>query len=56
MTEAVAFISNLLRDYSVEPLLKDGESMEHWKERVLGRTTVKLTLSIVEAPLRFKRR
>lgn len=56
VTEAIAFLSNLLRDYSVEPLLKDGENLESWKERVLGRTEVKLTFSISEAPLRFRKR
>lgn len=56
LTESLAFIANVLRDYSVEPLLKDGESQDAWKERVLGKAAIKLTLSIAEAPLIFKRR
>jgi cytochrome P450 len=56
MTEAVCFISHLLRDFRVEPLLEVGESVDEWKAKVLGRTTINLTLSIVDVPLRLIRR
>jgi len=56
MTEGVCFISHLLRDFRVEPLLEVGESVNDWKAKVLERVTVNLTLSIIDVPLRLIRR
>ncbi|KAG6841505.1 hypothetical protein C0991_010363 [Blastosporella zonata] len=54
-TEAVAFLTMLLRDWKVEPLLRDGETKEAWRERVLDAHLV-LTLGVADVPLRFTRR
>ncbi|KAG6901989.1 hypothetical protein C0995_005948 [Termitomyces sp. Mi166 len=54
-TEAVAFLTMLLRDWKVEPILKDGETKEAWRERVLDAHLV-LTLGVTDVPLRFMRR
>ncbi|CAA7270196.1 unnamed protein product [Cyclocybe aegerita] len=35
-TEAVAFLSVLLRDYRVEPIYQPGETKEQWQDRVLS--------------------
>lgn len=56
MTEAVCFLSHLLRDFRVEPLLEVGESLAEWKARVLGQTSITLTLSIKDVPVRLIRR
>jgi cytochrome P450 len=56
LVEAVAFLANILRDYSVEPLLKEGQSVEEWGEKVLKTTEIRITLTIAEAPLTFRRR
>jgi len=54
-TEAVSFLTMLLRDYKVEPLLKGNETEEQWKSRVLdGRQG--LTLGVKEVPVTFVRR
>lgn len=45
----------LLRDWRVEPLLDEGESIEQWKERVLQASLI-FTLSIRPVPIRFVRR
>lgn len=54
-TEAVAFLTLLLRDWKVEPLLNDGETNDQWKERVMQGKLL-LTLGIRNVPLRFIRR
>ncbi|KAG6898860.1 hypothetical protein C0993_003485, partial [Termitomyces sp. T159_Od127] len=54
-TEAVAFLTMLLRDWIVEPLLENGENKEVWRERVLDAHLV-LTLGVTDVPLRFTRR
>ncbi|PVF94766.1 cytochrome P450 [Serendipita vermifera] len=56
MTEAVCFLANILRDWEVHPLLKEGETVEQWKERVLTKVDVNLILSIVDAPVKLVRR
>ncbi|KAG6850123.1 hypothetical protein H0H93_000745 [Arthromyces matolae] len=50
-TEAVAFLTMLLRDYKVEPILKDGETKEEWRKRVLDGRIV-LTLGVADVGLR----
>lgn len=54
-TEAVAFLTLLLRDWKVEPLLNDGETNEQWKERVM-QAKLMLTLGVRKVPIRFIRR
>ncbi|KAL0568976.1 hypothetical protein V5O48_012994 [Marasmius crinis-equi] len=54
-TEAVCFLTMLLRDWKVEPLLASGESVGGWKGRVLN-ANLGLTLSAGEVPVRFVRR
>lgn len=54
-TEAVAFLTMLLRDWKVEPLLKEGETKEAWGHRVLD-AKIAVTLGVKDVPLRFSRR
>ncbi|KAG6897035.1 hypothetical protein C0992_004508 [Termitomyces sp. T32_za158] len=54
-TEAVAFLTMLLRDWRVEPLLEKGETKEAWRKRVLDAHLV-LTLGVTDVPLRFTKR
>lgn len=62
LTEAVCFLANLLRDFEVNPLLKNKkggkgeETLEEWRKRVLDDTSFGLSLVIQKAPLVFKRR
>ncbi|KAJ3832287.1 cytochrome P450 [Lentinula raphanica] len=51
-TEAVCFLSMLLRDWKVMPKLDPGESKEQWKSRVLD-AHVGLTLGVRDVPLCF---
>lgn len=54
-TEAVAFLSMLLREWHIEPLLKAGESVEAWQKRVTDAQMI-FMLGMRDAPLRFTRR
>ena len=54
-TEAVCFLTMLLRDWKVEPLLNAGETVDQWKDRVLQASLI-FTLSIRDVPVRFVRR
>ena len=56
-TEAVCFLTLLLRDWEVNPMLDvaKGETKEEWKRRVLDANVV-LTLGVRDVPLRFVRR
>jgi cytochrome P450 len=54
-TEAAAFLTVLLRDWRVEPLLKAGETVEAWQKRTMD-ATILLTLGIKDVPIRFIRR
>lgn len=58
LTEAVCWLSNVLRDWEVTPLLdsENGETLEMWKVRVMGKAKLTLSLSMGNAPLVFKRR
>ncbi|KAH6873723.1 cytochrome P450 [Coprinopsis sp. MPI-PUGE-AT-0042] len=53
--EAVSFLTLFLRDWKVEPLLKAGETVEQWKDRVID-AELFATLGIKAVPLRFVRR
>ncbi len=55
VTEAVAFLTMLLRDWQVEPMLKTGESKEEWKTRVF-QPKVSLALGMQNVPVKFTRR
>ncbi|KAJ7269943.1 cytochrome P450 [Mycena rebaudengoi] len=54
-TEATCFLALLLRDWKVMPLLRDGESNEAWRARVLDAHIV-LTLGVTDVPVKFVRR
>ena len=56
MTESVAFLALLLRDFEVRPLLEPGENIEGWKRRVMDKAFVGITLGIGKTPVRFIRR
>ena len=51
-TEAVCFLTLLLRDWRIEPLLLNGEDLEGWRRRVIN-AEMKLTLRICSTSLRF---
>ncbi|KAF8675334.1 hypothetical protein AX14_005122 [Amanita brunnescens Koide BX004] len=53
--EAVSFLSTLLRDWKVDPLLSNGETIQSWTDRVFKGTT-SLLLGICDVPLKFSRR
>ncbi|CCM01787.1 uncharacterized protein FIBRA_03854 [Fibroporia radiculosa] len=54
-TEAVAFLTMCLRDWVVEPLLQEGETIDQWRSRVLdGRFF--LVLGVKNVPVRLRRR
>ncbi len=54
-TEAVCFLTMLLKDYKVEPIMKKGETKEQWKTRVLS-AKLGLTLGVEDVPVDFVRR
>jgi len=54
-TEAVCFLTMLLREWKVEPSLREGESKEEWRERALQGKMV-ITLGVKDVPVRFTRR
>jgi len=54
-TEAVAFLTMWLRDWTIEPLLLPGETEAQWRARVLQAEVV-LTLKIKDVPVRLRRR
>ena len=53
--ESVCFLTLLLRDFKVEPLLRVGETEEQWRDRVID-AKIALTLGVVDVPVRFIRR
>ena len=55
MTEAVCFLTLLLRDYKVEPLLRAAETLAQWNARVLD-AKIGLTLGVKDVPVTFVRR
>ncbi|TFK99503.1 cytochrome P450 [Pterulicium gracile] len=54
-TEAVCFLTYLMRDYRVEALLSPGETLHGWRERVLD-ANIMVTLGVKDVPLKFIRR
>jgi cytochrome P450 len=55
VTEAVCFLTLLLRDWKVEPMLRKGETKAQWKKRVIEAEVI-ITLGILDVPLRFRKR
>ncbi|KAG8761432.1 hypothetical protein FRC14_003845 [Serendipita sp. 396] len=55
LTEALCVLSNLVKDWEIEPCLKSGETLEGWKQRVLD-VHVTLTLGIKDVPVTLIRR
>ena len=53
--EAVAFLTLLLREWRVEPILRSGETDSEWRERVLT-PKIGMTLGFDSVPLRFYKR
>jgi len=53
--EAVSFLTLLIRDWKIEPLLKNGETVVQWKDRVLD-ASMMLALGVKSAPIKFIRR
>ena len=53
--EAVCFLTLLLRDFEVEPLLRATETKEQWRNRVL-QAKYAFTLGVADVPVRFVRR
>ncbi|EJD03280.1 cytochrome P450 [Fomitiporia mediterranea MF3/22] len=53
--EGVAFLTLLLCEWRVELALKDGETKEMWKERVMN-PSLAMTLTVGEVPLKLVRR
>lgn len=54
-TEVVCFLTALLRDYKVEPILRAKETRAEWRARVLDARLV-LTLGVKDVPVTFVRR
>ncbi|TFK72490.1 cytochrome P450 [Pluteus cervinus] len=53
--EAVCFLTCLLRDWKIEPSMKEGETKREWQARVLdARFTI--TMGVKDVPVRFVRR
>ncbi|KAJ6470065.1 cytochrome P450 [Mycena vitilis] len=53
--EATCFLTLLLRDWQVLPILRDGETREAWGARMMDAHIV-LTLGVKDLPLRFVKR
>ncbi|KAI0262510.1 cytochrome P450 [Gloeopeniophorella convolvens] len=53
--EAVCFLTFLLKDWAVEPIMNPGETGEQWRERVMHAQT-KMTLCVDPVPVRLLRR
>ena len=54
-TEAVCFLSNVVRDWRVEAYLRNGESKEDW-ERSYMRGRAVTNFGVADMPIRFVRR
>ena len=52
LTEAVCFLSRLLLNWRIEPILRSGETSEQWRQRVLV-AKVKMTLGLGDVPVRL---
>ena len=55
MAESVCFLTVLLRDWAVSPLLREGETILEWRSRVL-RVDCAFTFGVGPVPLTLRRR
>jgi hypothetical protein len=55
IVEAVSFLTLLVRDWIIEPVMNPGETGEQWRERVM-QADVALTLTVKPLSVRLKRR
>ncbi|KAJ7145784.1 cytochrome P450 [Mycena epipterygia] len=55
LTEGVAFLSQLLRDWKVQIVLNPGETRPQWRQRVM-KGVAGMTLGVGEVPVRLTRR
>ncbi|KAI0261580.1 cytochrome P450 [Gloeopeniophorella convolvens] len=53
--EAVCFLTLLIRDWTLEPIMNPGESGEQWRERVM-QADAKMTLCVQPIPVRLRKR
>jgi len=56
IVEALCFLSLFLRDWKVDPLLNEGETVDQWKDRCLQAGFVGLTFGVRDVPLKITRR
>ncbi|PVF91731.1 cytochrome P450 [Serendipita vermifera] len=56
LTEGVCWIAHIMKNFTVAPLLANGEDLQGWKKRVLDTGSFGFSFSVNEAPLVFKRR
>ncbi|KIM47101.1 hypothetical protein M413DRAFT_64094 [Hebeloma cylindrosporum] len=54
-TEAVCFLTLLLRDFTIHPVMRPGETKQGWRNRVLD-ARFALTLGVADVPVKFVRR
>ena len=54
--EAVAFLTYLLKEWKVEPALKDGETKEEWRQKIISSATLNVTLRFNNIHLKLSRR
>jgi hypothetical protein len=45
----------LLRDWEIEPILRQGETKPEWRDRVLD-ANLAFTLGVKDVPVKFKKR
>ncbi|KAH9973810.1 cytochrome P450 [Lactifluus volemus] len=55
VVEAVCFLTLLIRDWMIEPIMNPGETGEQWRDRVM-QANVRMTLSVNALPIRLRRR
>lgn len=55
IVESVCFLTALVRDWIIEPVMNPGETGEQWRERVM-QADVALTLTVKPLPVRLRRR
>ncbi|KAJ7759554.1 cytochrome P450 [Mycena metata] len=55
LVEAACFLTLLLRDWKISPILNEGESKQAWAARVMD-AHIALTLGVANVPLQFERR
>ncbi|KAI9509037.1 cytochrome P450 [Russula earlei] len=55
VVEAVCFLTLIVRDWIIEPIMNPGETGEEWRERVM-QTHTAVTLTVKHFPVRLRRR